>query len=77
MRLTVLALAMLPMAATAQNTTLPNPTAPVAQSQTCPAGTAWDAGTGACAAVSQSATPVEGFGGPSDCSHSAAREVTS
>jgi hypothetical protein len=77
MRLTVLALAMLPMAATAQNTTLPSPTAPVVQSQTCPAGTAWDAGAGACAAVSQSATPVEGFGGPSDCSHSAAREVTS
>ncbi len=73
MRLTVLAFAMLPMAAVAQNTTLPNPTEPVAQSQTCPAGTAWDAGAGACTTTSQSATPAQGSG----CSHGAAREVTS
>lgn len=73
MRLTVLALAMLPAAAFAQNTTLPAPTEPVAQSQTCPAGTAWDANAGACASTSQSAVPAMGSG----CSFSAAREVTS
>lgn len=73
MRLTVLAFAMLPMAAFAQDATLPTPTEPVAQAQTCPAGTTWDAGAGACAPTSQSPMPVEGSG----CSHGAAREVTS
>ncbi|MFO8127457.1 hypothetical protein [Yoonia sp.] len=74
MRLTVLALAMLPMAAFAQNTTLPAPTEPVAQGQSCPAGTAWSDAAGACAAVTEAATPANGKSG---CGYSAAREVTS
>ncbi|KQI71445.1 hypothetical protein AN191_12540 [Loktanella sp. 5RATIMAR09] len=73
MRLTVLAFAMLPATAFAQDTALPTPSNPVAQSQTCPAGTAWDANAAACASTSQSVVPAMGSG----CSYGAAREVTS
>ena len=76
MRLTVLALALLPAAAQAQTATTPTPTEPVAQSQSCPAGSAWDAGTGACAILSDANKSRNAMGG-SGCSHSAAREVTS
>ena len=77
MRLTVLALAMLPMAAHAQNTTLPAPTEPVAQSQSCPVGTAWSEAAGACAEVADATSPMKGLSGGSGCNYGAAREVTS
>lgn len=77
MRLTVLALTLLPMAATAQNTTLPAPTEPLAQSQSCPVGTTWDAASSACAEVTEAASPMKGLGGDSGCNYGAAREVTS
>ena len=76
MRLTVLALALLPAAAQAQNATTPAPTEPLAQTQSCPAGSAWDAGTGACAVLSDAGKTHNAMGG-SGCSYSAAREVTS
>lgn len=75
MRLTVLALVLLPVAAQAQNTTITLPTAPVAQTQTCPAGFVWDGAAGACAIPSDADTTQAG--GKSGCSYSAAREVTS
>jgi len=62
MRLTVLALAFLPIAA---------------QPQSCPVGMAWNAGAGACAETTDAASPLKGLGGPSGCSYGAAREVMS
>lgn len=76
MRLTVLALALLPAAAQAQNTTAPAPVVPLAQVQSCPAGSAWDAGAGACAVLSEAGKTHDAMGGIG-CSYSAAREVTS
>jgi len=77
MRLTVLAFAILPMTAFAQEATLPAPTEPVAQSQTCAVGTAWDAGLQTCVAVNGTASPLKGLSGHSGCNYGAAREVTS
>ncbi|MDA9980028.1 hypothetical protein N9E38_01155 [Yoonia sp.] len=77
MRLTVLALALLPIAAQAQSTTTPTPTEPLAQAQSCPVGMAWNAGAGACTEATDAASPLKGLGGPSGCSHGAAREVMS
>ncbi len=77
MRLTVLAFALLPMAAHAQNTTLPAPTEPLAQSQSCPVGMAWDSGLNACAQATETASPLKGLGNHSGCNYGAAREVTS
>ena len=77
MRLTVLAAALLPVAAYAQDTTLPAPTAPVAQSQGCPVGMTWNDAAGACAEVADATSPMKGLGGPGGCNHGAAREVTS
>ena len=77
MRLTVLALAMLPVTAFAQETTLPAPTEPVAQSQGCPVGMAWDDAAGACAAAANASSPLKSMGGQSGCSHNATREITS
>ena len=74
MRLTLLALALLPAAAQAQNTT--TPVAPLAQTQSCPAGSVWDAGAGACATATDAGKTHNAMGG-SGCSYSAAREVTS
>lgn len=74
MRLIVLALALLPAAAFAQETTLPTAAEPVAQS--CPAGMTFNAATQSCGLTpAQTPTPAasDGFG----CSFSAAREVTS
>ena len=65
MRLTVLALAMLPVTAFAQETTLPAPTEPVAHA------------AGACAEVAGATSPMKDVGGHSGCSYGAAREVTS
>lgn len=77
MRLTILAFALLPMAATAQEATVPAPTEPLAQSQSCPVGMAWDAGMAACAQVTETASPLKGLGEGSGCNYGAAREVTS
>ncbi|MEM8538527.1 MAG: hypothetical protein AAGF56_11795 [Pseudomonadota bacterium] len=80
MRLTVLALALLPAAAHAQSTTLPAPTPaePLAQTQSCPAGTSWDASAGACAEMSEVASPLKATGSHSGCSYGAtARDVMS
>ena len=77
MRLTVLAFALLPMVATAQETTLPTPTEPLAQAQSCPVGMAWDAAASACAQVTETASPLKGLGEGSGCNYGAAREVTS
>ncbi|MEO0931070.1 MAG: hypothetical protein AAFY14_10545 [Pseudomonadota bacterium] len=75
MRLTVFALAMLPMAAIAQEATLPSPTEPVAQS--CAVGMTWDAGAQTCVAIAQTSSPMKGLSGHSGCNYGAAREVTS
>lgn len=77
MRIAVLALAMVPMAAHAQSTTLPTPTEPVAQSQSCPTGMTWDAAAQSCALSNEAASPVQALPGKSGCSYGAAREVTS
>ena len=75
MRLTVLALTLLPVAAHAQSTTLPAPTEPLAQSQSCPVGMTFDATAGACTmADEQVATPLKSGSG---CSYGAHREVMS
>ncbi|MEL6682124.1 MAG: hypothetical protein AAFQ09_05705 [Pseudomonadota bacterium] len=75
MRLTILAFAMLPATAFAQETTLPTPTAPVAQS--CAVGMTWDAGVQACVELAESSSPMKGLSGHSGCNYDAAREVTS
>jgi hypothetical protein len=75
MRLAVLALILLPVAAQAQNTT--TQTAPLAQGQSCPVGMAWDSAAGACADLADASSPLKGLGGPSGCAHGAAREVMS
>ena len=77
MRLTVLALTLLPVAAHAQSTTLPAPTEPLTQSQRCPVGMAWDAGLNACAQVADKSSPLDHLGMGVGCEHGAAREVTS
>ena len=74
MRAIIFALALLPAAAFAQETTLPTPTEPVAQS--CPTGMTFNADTQSCGIMPET-TPMpaatDGYG----CSFSAAREVTS
>ncbi len=77
MRLTVLALTLLPMAAQAQNTTVPAPSEPLAQAQSCPVGMSWDAGSGACAEATDAASPLNGLSGKSGCNYGAAREIMS
>ncbi len=77
MRLTVLAFTWLPLAATAQETTLPAPTEPLAQSQSCPVGTTWDAASSACTDATQAGSSLKGLGDHSGCNYGAAREVTS
>lgn len=74
MRAIIFALAMLPAAAFAQETTLPTPTEPVAQS--CPAGMTFNAATQSCG-ITPEATPMPAASGGYGCSFSAAREVTS
>ncbi|SFS15921.1 hypothetical protein [Yoonia litorea] len=76
MRLTVLAFVLLPVAAQAQETTITIPTEPVAQTQSCPDGFAWDSAANACAIPAQSDMTTHA-GGKMGCSYSAVREVTS
>lgn len=76
MRLIILAMAMLPVAAHAQETTTPAPTEPVA-AQSCPAGMTWNTGTQSCGLTSDTAMPAASGKGGHGCSFSAAREVTS
>lgn len=77
MRLAILAFVMLPLAAHAQETTLPAPTEPVANSQCCPVGITWNAAAQACGIGADNATPAQSLPGQSGCSGSMAREVTS
>ena len=77
MRHIVLALALLPVAAQAQNTTLPAPVEPNAQAQSCPVGMTWDAGAGACAEAMDAASPLKGLGEPHGCNYGTAREIMS
>ena len=77
MRLTVLALTILPFAAQAQETTLPAPSEPLAQSQACPVGMTWNAAAQACGIGGDATTPAQSLPGQSGCSGSMAREVTS
>lgn len=74
MRAILFALAMLPVAAHAQQTTMPTPTEPVAQS--CPVGMTFNAATQSCG-IMPAATPMPAASDGSGCSLSAAREVTS
>lgn len=74
MRLAILAFVVLPLAAQAQETTLPMPTEPVAQS--CPAGMTFNAATQSCGLSPETATMPAASDGHG-CSLSAAREVTS
>ena len=77
MRLTLFALAMLPLGAQAQETTTPAPVEPLAQSQSCPVGMAWDATAQACAMSHDSASPMNDLPAGSDCNYGAPREVMS
>lgn len=77
MRLIVLALAFLPMAAQAEKTTRPTQTEPIANGQSCPVGMTWDAGIGACAEATDAASPLQGLGEPHGCNYGTAREVMS
>lgn len=74
MRLIIIALAMLPVAAHAQTTTLPSPTEPVAQS--CPVGMSFNTATQSCGLTPET-SPMPAASRGSGCSFSAAREVTS
>lgn len=74
MRLAILAFVVLPLAAQAQETTLPAPTEPAAQS--CPVGMTFNAATQSCGLSPETSTmpaASDGYG----CSGSMAREVTS
>lgn len=77
MRLTILAFAVLPIAAHAQNAELTAPTAPLAQSQSCPVGMTWDAGAQSCAVASEGTSPIQGLPGQVGCHTGTAREVMS
>ncbi len=77
MRLTILAFALLPAAAHAQETTLPTPQAPVAQSQSCPVGMVWDQGAAACAVANDASSPINNLSIDHDCGYAAPREVMS
>lgn len=78
MRLTILAFALLPAAAYAQETTLPVPQAPAAQTQSCPVGMVWDADAAACALASGGTSPINDLSIDTDCGgHTAPREVMS
>ena len=77
MRLTILAFALLPVAAHAQNTDLIEPSTPLTQSQSCPVGMAWDVGARSCAMASEGASPIQGLPGQVGCHGDATREVMS
>ena len=78
MRLTVIALALLPATAFAQEAVIPLPPEEAAQSQSCPAGMFWNTETAACTMPVQSSRPIDRMGEPGGCeSGHAAREVTS
>ncbi|PUB12173.1 hypothetical protein [Yoonia sediminilitoris] len=66
MRLTVIALALLPGAAFAQSVTLPSDTVTAQSGQSCPAGTVMSGS--ACVTPEQAVTPAQSFGGGHDCS---------
>jgi hypothetical protein len=76
MRLTLFVLVMLPIGAQAQETTSA-PAAPLAQSQSCPVGMAWDATAQVCAMSHDGASPMKDLSNGSNCNYSAPREVMS
>ena len=76
MRLTILALAMLPFGAHAQSTlhdTLPDP---VQNGQSCAVGLIWDSGSQSCIVNEQTASPLQSLPGGHDCGYEP-RSVTS
>lgn len=76
MRLAILAFVMLPLAAQAQETTLPQPMEPAANIQSCPVGMTFNAATQSCGQSPESSSmpaASDGYG----CGGSMAREVTS
>jgi hypothetical protein len=75
MRLTILAFALLPAVAQAQNTTVVAPDTSVAQS--CPVGMSWDADAQSCGLASEGTTPIDGLPGGASCHTGTAREVMS
>ncbi|PJI92574.1 hypothetical protein BC777_1428 [Yoonia maricola] len=77
MRLIVLATALLPMGAYAQEVTLPNLTKPMVQSQSCPVGMTWDQTAGTCAEVADTTSPIDDLSDRGGCSYEAPREVIS
>lgn len=74
MRLAILAFVVLPLAAQAEETTLPLPSEPVAQS--CPAGMTFNTATQSCGLSPETSTVPAASDGHG-CSGSMAREVTS
>ena len=78
MRLTILAFALLPMGALAQNLTDAPLVEEVQQSQSCSDGAVWDSTTQSCVVAEQALTPADGMLGDHDCSGSQrATSVTS
>lgn len=76
MRLTILAIAMLPMGAYAQNATEDALITPLQNNQSCAIGMVWDSGSQSCVTSEQTATPLQGLPEQHDCG-SAPRSVTS
>lgn len=75
MRLTMIAFAVLPIMATAQETT--TPAQPAQTSQSCAVGTVWDGVTQTCLVAEQQQTPIDVLpAGRSNCSGHA-QSVTS
>ena len=71
MRLTIIALALLPTAALSQS-------APeAAPNQSCPVGMVWNAEAQTCAAAANGSTPLDGLSDHVGCESGTAREVTS
>lgn len=74
MRLTVIALCLLPCGAMAQST----PSLPEAQpGQSCPVGMAWNADLQSCVQAAGGASPLDGLPGHVGCESDTARAATS
>ena len=71
MRLTVIALIMLPMSALAQDASTDAP------QQSCPVGMTWDADGQSCIVAADGSSPLQELPGHVGCGKSAARQVTS
>ena len=71
MRMTIIALSMLPFAAFAEGTTEAD------INQSCPVGMVWDGSAQNCTLASNDTSPLGGMDGHVGCHGDAAREVTS